>query len=187
MRVTVDVGDLEPAIEPATEREGSTIGDAVDRQARRDPTSGIARLRADRARSVAASLDLRGARVDEALEALSGYLDDASLAGLDRVTVIHGLGHRGAARRGAQPRPPPTRSPARSGPANAARAATERPSSASDGGPAARATARRVAARRARAPGAGRPYRPTRERRASPRAAGRGGPGRAAGRRLGGR
>ena len=92
MRVTVDVADLEPAIEPATERGGSTIGDAVDRQARRDPTSEIARLRSDRARSVAASLDLRGARVEEALEALSGYLDDASLAGLDKVTIIHGLG-----------------------------------------------------------------------------------------------
>jgi DNA mismatch repair protein MutS2 len=92
MRVTVDIGDLEPAIEPASERGGSTIGDAVDRQARRDPTSGIARLRADRARSVAASLDLRGARVDEALDALSSYLDDASLAGLDKVTIIHGLG-----------------------------------------------------------------------------------------------
>jgi DNA mismatch repair protein MutS2 len=93
MRVTVDIADLEPAIEPASgDRDGSTIGDAVDRQARRDPGSGIARLLADRARSVAASLDLRGARVDEALDALSGYLDDASLAGLDRVTIIHGLG-----------------------------------------------------------------------------------------------
>ena len=92
MRVTVDVADLEPAIEPATERGGSTIGDAVDRQARRDPGSGIARLREERARSVAASLDLRGARVEEALEALSSYLDDASLAGLERVTIIHGLG-----------------------------------------------------------------------------------------------
>jgi DNA mismatch repair protein MutS2 len=92
MRVTVDIADLEPAIEPATEREGNTIGDAVDRQARRDPGSGIARLREDRARSVAASLDLRGARVEEALDALAGYLDDASLAGLERVTIIHGLG-----------------------------------------------------------------------------------------------
>ncbi|HLO35039.1 MAG TPA: Smr/MutS family protein, partial [Candidatus Deferrimicrobium sp.] len=54
--------------------------------------SGIGTLRLDRARSVASSLDLRGARVEEALEALDRYLDDAGLAGLDRVTVIHGLG-----------------------------------------------------------------------------------------------
>jgi DNA mismatch repair protein MutS2 len=93
MRVTVDVADLEPALEPAGgERSGSTIGDAVDRQASRDPASAIARLRMDRARSVAASLDLRGARVDEALDALSSYLDDASLAGMDKVTIIHGHG-----------------------------------------------------------------------------------------------
>ena len=45
-----------------------------------------------RARSVASSLDLRGARVEEALEALERYLDDASLAGLPTVTIIHGLG-----------------------------------------------------------------------------------------------
>jgi DNA mismatch repair protein MutS2 len=38
------------------------------------------------------SLDLRGARVDEALAALERYLEDASLAGLERVTVIHGMG-----------------------------------------------------------------------------------------------
>lgn len=38
------------------------------------------------------SLDLRGARVDEALSALETYLEDASLAGLAKVTVIHGLG-----------------------------------------------------------------------------------------------
>jgi DNA mismatch repair protein MutS2 len=49
-------------------------------------------LQLSRARSVASSLDLRGARVDEALDALGRYLDDASLAGLDRVTIIHGLG-----------------------------------------------------------------------------------------------
>ena len=45
-----------------------------------------------KSRTVASSLDLRGARVDEALEALSRYLDDASLAGLEQVVVIHGLG-----------------------------------------------------------------------------------------------
>jgi len=95
MRVTVDVADLEPAAEPAgaaADRFGSTIGDAVDRQAARDPEGSVAQLRMDRTRSVASSLDLRGARVDEALEAFERYLGDASLAGLDKVTVIHGLG-----------------------------------------------------------------------------------------------
>jgi len=30
--------------------------------------------------------------VDEALDALNRYLDDASLAGLDKVLIIHGMG-----------------------------------------------------------------------------------------------
>jgi len=100
MRVTVDVADLEPALAPAARKAGgrattggSTIGDAVARQAARDGDGGsLARLRLDRTRSVASSLDLRGARVDEALDALGRYLDDAALAGLDRVTIIHGMG-----------------------------------------------------------------------------------------------
>jgi DNA mismatch repair protein MutS2 len=41
---------------------------------------------------VASSLDLRGARVDEALEALARYLDDAALASLGKVMIIHGMG-----------------------------------------------------------------------------------------------
>ena len=41
---------------------------------------------------MASSLDLRGARVDEALEALDRYLDDAAVAGLGSATIIHGLG-----------------------------------------------------------------------------------------------
>jgi DNA mismatch repair protein MutS2 len=45
-----------------------------------------------RARTLASSLDVRGARVDEALEAVDRYLDDASVAGLRSVTIIHGLG-----------------------------------------------------------------------------------------------
>ena len=100
VRVTVDVADLEPSIAPIpspvpagrSARGGSTIGDAVARQAVRDGDSGLARLALERARTVAASLDLRGARVEEALEALGRYIDDAALAGLDRVTIIHGLG-----------------------------------------------------------------------------------------------
>ena len=41
---------------------------------------------------MASSLDLRGARVDEALDALARYLDDAVVAGMPQVTIIHGLG-----------------------------------------------------------------------------------------------
>jgi DNA mismatch repair protein MutS2 len=43
-------------------------------------------------RVVPQSLDLRGARVDEALELLEGYIDSASLGHAGQVTVIHGHG-----------------------------------------------------------------------------------------------
>jgi DNA mismatch repair protein MutS2 len=43
-------------------------------------------------RAIPSSLDLRGARVDEALELLDQYLDQASLASAGRVTIIHGHG-----------------------------------------------------------------------------------------------
>ena len=59
-------------------RPSTPIRPPVDRR----PTERLPRSRLARARSVASSLDLRGARVDEALEALSRYLDDAALAGL---------------------------------------------------------------------------------------------------------
>jgi DNA mismatch repair protein MutS2 len=69
---------------------------AEDRRPARPPVEeaggGISRLRLDRARTVASSLDVRGARVDEALEVVARYLEDASLAGLERATIIHGLG-----------------------------------------------------------------------------------------------
>jgi DNA mismatch repair protein MutS2 len=84
MRVTIAVDELIPAVgggpvPPATRLAGAGTATAEG-------------LGLERARSVASSLDLRGARVDEALEALGRYLDDASLAGLDKVLVIHGLG-----------------------------------------------------------------------------------------------
>jgi DNA mismatch repair protein MutS2 len=86
LRVTVDVDDLVPAL-----GDGAGTGDGRSGAAAAATTNAAA-LRLDRARSVASSLDLRGARVDEALEALNRYLDDAGLAGLDSVIVIHGMG-----------------------------------------------------------------------------------------------
>jgi DNA mismatch repair protein MutS2 len=81
-----------PAQRPRSGRRGD-LGEA------QSPTfaTGGARAKAAavsrrRARGVASSLDLRGARVEEALHLLDQYLDDAVHAGASRVTVIHGHG-----------------------------------------------------------------------------------------------
>ncbi|HET7699830.1 MAG TPA: Smr/MutS family protein, partial [Candidatus Limnocylindria bacterium] len=42
--------------------------------------------------SVPLQLDLRGARADEALAVLDRYLNDAAVAGIDRLRIIHGKG-----------------------------------------------------------------------------------------------
>ncbi len=82
LRVTVDVDDLVLAQGPA----------AKDGPGPSAATSNAGSLRLEHARTVASSLDLRGARVDEALDALARYLDDAVVAGMPQVTIIHGLG-----------------------------------------------------------------------------------------------
>jgi DNA mismatch repair protein MutS2 len=97
IRVSLTLEDLEPAgaesrigaVAPGTGR-GSEWSSGTTAAAGGSTT--VAALRLAKARSVPMSLDLRGARVDEALAALERYLEDASLAGLERVTVIHGLG-----------------------------------------------------------------------------------------------
>jgi DNA mismatch repair protein MutS2 len=97
MRVSVAVDDLEPAVGSGGSGDGGgtssgSIGARRPAASRGEAAPGITSMRLQRARSVASSLDLRGARVDEAMDAFSRYLDDASLAGLEQVTVIHGLG-----------------------------------------------------------------------------------------------
>jgi DNA mismatch repair protein MutS2 len=42
--------------------------------------------------SVSLQLDLRGARAEEALEVLERYLNDAAVAGVDRLRIVHGKG-----------------------------------------------------------------------------------------------
>ncbi len=102
MRVSVAVADLEAALGSSSgggDSGGGSGGGGLDRRV--SPAGGsmggsgsssTSQLQLSRARSVASSLDLRGARVDEALDALARYLDDASLAGLEQVLIIHGLG-----------------------------------------------------------------------------------------------
>jgi DNA mismatch repair protein MutS2 len=71
MRVSVAVEDLEVAVGSAATglpaAAGAGQGRGTPARARADAASGVTRLQLDRARSVASSLDLRGARVDEAL------------------------------------------------------------------------------------------------------------------------
>ncbi|TME33620.1 MAG: hypothetical protein E6I62_04005, partial [Chloroflexi bacterium] len=55
-------------------------------------------LRRKAAARISPRLDLRGERVEAALELLDGYVDEALLAGLDSVAIIHGAG-TGALRR----------------------------------------------------------------------------------------
>jgi DNA mismatch repair protein MutS2 len=86
MRISVEVSDLEAVVDGTD--GGGRAGTAVERGG----GTNVEALRLSRARAVPLSLDLRGARVDEALAGLERYLEDASLSGLGQVTVIHGLG-----------------------------------------------------------------------------------------------
>jgi DNA mismatch repair protein MutS2 len=92
VRVSVDLADLVAAVGPTDGRHGTAAGSGAVPRAGSGGSANEAALRLGRAGSVASSLDLRGARVDEALDALGRYLDDAALAGLERVTIVHGLG-----------------------------------------------------------------------------------------------
>ncbi|MEI8333647.1 MAG: Smr/MutS family protein, partial [Chloroflexota bacterium] len=87
LRVTAEVDDLVPAMSA-----GDEARPARGLRPGEESSGSIPALRLERARTVASSLDMRGARVDEALELLGRYLDDASLAGLPRATIVHGLG-----------------------------------------------------------------------------------------------
>jgi DNA mismatch repair protein MutS2 len=72
------------------------VAEPVEGPSPRDLEAEAMRRRA--ASRVSPSLDLHGERVEAALERLHAYLDDALLAGLDSVIIVHGVG-TGALRR----------------------------------------------------------------------------------------
>jgi len=76
IRTTVPLNDLARAEDEERVAERSNIG----------------RMATAKAQTIASELDLRGLKVDEALEAVEKYLDDAALAGLKKVHIIHGKG-----------------------------------------------------------------------------------------------
>ncbi|MEO5985996.1 MAG: endonuclease MutS2 [Candidatus Limnocylindria bacterium] len=92
-RVTLET-DGARLVVPADDVE--VVPEPVSGPSPRDMEADEMRRRA--AARVSPSLDLHGERVEAALELLHGYLDDALLAGLDSVVIIHGIG-TGALRR----------------------------------------------------------------------------------------
>jgi DNA mismatch repair protein MutS2 len=104
MRVEVGIDELEPASglspgarsgsagQPKAGRRGEFGDDPRPAFATGAAESRAAAVGSRRARAVASSLDLRGARVEEAMAMLDQYLDDAAHAGAGRLTVIHGHG-----------------------------------------------------------------------------------------------
>lgn len=62
---------------------------------KKETTSGstsVGRLMAGKSETIVTELNLRGMTLDEATEAVDKYLDDAYLASLERVRIIHGKG-----------------------------------------------------------------------------------------------
>jgi DNA mismatch repair protein MutS2 len=61
-------------------------------QATPEPPRSTRPVIAGSAPAVSLQLDLRGARAEEALEVLDRYLNDAAVAGVDRLRIVHGKG-----------------------------------------------------------------------------------------------
>ncbi|MEP6694332.1 MAG: endonuclease MutS2 [Chloroflexota bacterium] len=74
LRLRVPASSLRPAAAPS------------------EPRLAARPLVAGSAPAVSLQLDLRGARAEEALEVLDRYLNDAAVAGVDRLRIVHGKG-----------------------------------------------------------------------------------------------
>jgi DNA mismatch repair protein MutS2 len=93
MRVAVEVADLEaPTGTATTATADGAAASAEPRSGRRGGRGAARPTREAPPRGVPATLDLRGARVDEALETLDRYIDQAAVAGAGRLTIVHGHG-----------------------------------------------------------------------------------------------
>jgi DNA mismatch repair protein MutS2 len=64
----------------------------VDEQKAEIKKTGSGRIGVAKTKTISTEIDLRGMNLDEAVEAVDKYLDDASIAGLKEVTLIHGKG-----------------------------------------------------------------------------------------------
>ena len=93
LRSLVNIRDLELLIEKdisATLGDGSSI--SYGGKAARGKGSGSSQIKMSKSSTVSAEVNLIGMTVDEAVPAMEKYLDDAYLAHLQTVRVVHGRG-----------------------------------------------------------------------------------------------
>ena len=83
MRTTMRSDRLEPAEAPKKE-ETNTLAVPVSRQTRETIDERKLNFKQD--------LDVRGMRGDEAINAVTYFIDDAILLGMNRVRILHGTG-----------------------------------------------------------------------------------------------
>ncbi len=86
LRVTVPVGDLEKPLARKGKSKGPSRPAAPVIKAPSAPSV------LDEPRDASLTCDVRGQRVEEAMQAVEKFLDDAVLSGFETVAVVHGLG-----------------------------------------------------------------------------------------------
>jgi DNA mismatch repair protein MutS2 len=64
----------------------------VDEQKAEFKRSGMGKIGLSKARSITTEIDLRGFNIEEAIDSVDKYLDDAIIAGLGEISIIHGKG-----------------------------------------------------------------------------------------------
>jgi DNA mismatch repair protein MutS2 len=66
----------------------------IEGTARNKKTSNsqVLKFAKQKVKSISARLDIRGTRVEEGLLEVDKYLDDACIAGLSQITIVHGKG-----------------------------------------------------------------------------------------------
>ncbi len=94
IRSKVHISDLELVDEPVINTPGLS-------------RTGAGKIRMSKSTSVSTEINLLGKTVDEAVAELDKYLDDAYLAHLKSVRIVHGKGTGALRKRSTQLSPPP--------------------------------------------------------------------------------